>query len=164
MINKIQITKFSNLSELKKLTTRTKQLISYLIFFENTSGNFKINHKNTQVKKFSVVNCPILSTLIYDKIDNNSNGWCVAFDKEARDVLLIHSFQLFCPFTGIVNTNIEKNIFNKLKFYLKEIQNEIISKNLSSSEIIYLQTAIIVKYLSRNIRKFLHIIKSYKQK
>lgn len=149
---KIQIKKFQTAGELKKLTQNTKQFISYLIFFENASGNLKINHKETSINKFSITNFPILSTIKYDKINEKTKGKCIILDKEARDILLIHSFKLFCPFTGIVNVNIKELIFNKLMFYLQEIQNEIISENISSSEIIYLQTALIIKYISRSIK------------
>ncbi len=151
MIDKIQITKFSYSDELKELTLNTKKMISYLIFFEDANGKLKINNKETDIEKFSVVNFPILSTLQLDNIGANSAGWCVEFDKAARDILLIHSFQLFCPFTGIVKTNTDKEIFKKLDFYIKEIKKEIVAGNKSANEIIYLQTALIIKYLHRNI-------------
>ncbi len=151
MIDKIQITKFSFSDELKKITLNTKKMISYLIFFENTNGNLKINNKKIDIENFHVVNFPILSTLKLDNIDKNSKGWCIEFDKQARDILLIHSFQLFCPFTGIVKTNTDKQIFKKLDFYIQQIKTEITTGNKSANEIIYLQTALIIKYLHRNI-------------
>ena len=151
MINKIQIKKFSNSSELKELTQETKQFITYLIFFDNASGNLKINHRETPIKQFTIANLPILSTIKYDEIGKKTFGWSLAFDKEARDILLTHSFKLFCPFTGVANVNIEQSIFEKIKFYLQEIQNEILTEKLTFSEIIYLQTALIIKYISRNI-------------
>ena len=93
-------------------------MVSYLVFFENANGKLKINNKETDIKKYSVVNFPILSTLELNNVNADSKGWCVEFNKEARDILLIHSFQLFCPFTGIVKTTTNKQIYKKLDFYL----------------------------------------------
>ncbi len=152
MIDKIKIKKFSNNNELRELTQDTKNMISYLIFFEKANGNLIINHRETSIKQFSIANLPILSTVKFENGDNKTNGWCFALNKDARDILLVHSFQLFCPFTGIINVNIKENIFKKLQFYLQEIQNEILSQNLRSSEIIYLQATLIIKYISRNIK------------
>ncbi len=126
-------------------------MVSYLVFFENADGKLKINNKETEVEKYSVVNLPILSTLQLNNINSNSKGWCIKFNKEARDILLIHSFQLFCPFTGVIKTTTDKQIFKKIDFYLQEIKTEITNNNKSANEIIYLQTALIIKYLSRNI-------------
>ncbi len=151
MKNKIKTTKFSCSDELGKLTLETKKMISYLIFFENAEGKIKINNKETEISKFSVVNFPILSTIKLEDIAENSKGWCVEFDKQARDIFLIHSFQVFCPFTGIVKTDTDKQIFNKLEFYIQQIETEILLNNISSDEIVYLQTALIIKYIHRNI-------------
>ena len=43
-------------------------------------------------------------------------------------------------------------IFKKIEFYLRDIQNEIATENPPSSEIIYLQSALIIKQISRNIK------------
>ncbi len=151
MINKIlSLNKFSRFSELKELIKEKEELISYLIFFENVSGILKINLIETKMEGFSIVNFPIISKLNINNILKKTNGWCVSLDKDARDILLIHSFKLFCPFTGIANVNIGKIIFKKLEFYLQEVQNEMSFKN-SSAEIIYLQMALVIKYISRNI-------------
>ncbi|RLD62544.1 MAG: hypothetical protein DRJ05_00010 [Bacteroidetes bacterium] len=152
MIDNIKIEKFASKKELEELTKETKQFISYLVFFENASGNLQVNHREILVGKFSISNLPILSTIKYNNVSEQSTGWCVTFDKEARDVLLIHSFKLFCPFTGIVNVNMKELIFNKLMFYLKEIQSEKLTKGVTSSEIIYLQASLVIKYISRNIQ------------
>ena len=151
MIDKININTFTNKTELENLTKDTKQFFAYLIFFETGNGFIKINNTNILVNRNSISSLPILSTIDYSEIETNVNGWCIAFDKEARDILLIHSFQLFCPFTGIVNINLEKTIFDKLISYLKDIKSELENKFNAYSEIIYLQNALIIKHLNRNI-------------
>jgi AraC-like DNA-binding protein len=50
-----------------------------------------------------------------------------------------------------VNINLEKMIFDKLISYLKDIKLELERKYNAYSEIIYLQNALIIKYLKRNI-------------
>lgn len=152
MTNKLEIKKFTDRNELIEITKDTKHFISYLVFFSNSSGYLKINHIATPIEQYSIANLPILSTIKFDNLSENTNGWCVAFNKEARDLLLIHSFKLFCPFTGITNVFLQELIFNKLIFYLKEIQNEISTQETTFSEIIYLQSALIIKYINRSIK------------
>jgi AraC family transcriptional activator of pobA len=151
MIDKIKLNTFTDKTDLENLTKDTKQFFAYLIFFENGNGYIKINNTNAAIDKNSISSLPILSTIDYSEIETNVNGWCIAFDKDARDILLTHSFQLFCPFTGIVNINLEKMIFDKLISYLKDIKLELERKYNAYSEIIYLQNALIIKYLKRNI-------------
>lgn len=153
MTDKIQVSQFENLDELKKITSKTDKLISCLVFFKTESGKININLKIFEIQEHSVVNLPILSSVNYNEINQNAKGWCITFNKEARDIFLVHSFKLFCPFTGIIQTKIGKSRFTKFDFYFQEIRNELINNEISSSEIIYLQTALIIKYLNRNINE-----------
>lgn len=151
MIEKIKLNNFIGKTELLNLTKQTKQLFAYLVFFEQGKGSFKINNTTVEIQKNSISSLPILSNVDYGGIDNKVTGKCIAFDKEARDILLIHSFKLFCPFTGVVNINVEKTVFDKLSFYLTDIKAELERQELAYDEIIYLQNALIIKHINRNL-------------
>ncbi len=151
MTEKIKLNSFSNKSDLENLTKDTKNYFAYLLFFEKANGIIKINNTNAEVETYSISSLPILSTIDYTQVENNVSGWCIAFDKDARDLLLIHSFKLFCPFTGIVHVKLDKTIFEKLISYLKDMKLELENKQNEYFEIIYLQNALIIKHLSRNI-------------
>ncbi|MBN2663176.1 MAG: helix-turn-helix transcriptional regulator [Bacteroidales bacterium] len=151
MIDKIKLNSFTGKNELINLTKETKHLFAYLVFFEQGSGRLKINNTNVEIEKNSIFSLPILSTIDYSGMDSKAIGKCIAFNKEARDILLIHSFKLFCPFTGVINIIAEKSVFEKISFYLKDIKTELEMQYFAYDEIIYLQNALIIKHINRNI-------------
>lgn len=151
MNDKIKLNLFSDKTQLESQTQETKQFFAYLIFFEKGSGLIKINNTNSKIEENTISSLPVFSNISYNELNDQVKGWTIAYDKDARDLLLIHSFRLFCPFTGIVNIKMEENLFKKLLFNVIEIKNELDTKLNSYYEIVYLHNTLIIKHINRNI-------------
>ncbi|USF86221.1 helix-turn-helix domain-containing protein [Candidatus Endoriftia persephonae] len=60
---------------------------------------------------------------------------------------MVHSFPLFCPFTGIVQLNLSAENFNKFSFYLSELVQHQQQASLADKQLSRMLSVLIIKYL-----------------
>jgi len=141
----MQAFRFESKSDLLKQIKGEALLSGSLLFCHYGEGVVAVNQHQLKIEEGRLFSLPLFSKVAL-QCSELFSGWILKFEEQERKELLIHSFPLFCPFTGIVQLNLDEANFDALKSYLGElIQKQ--QGDFADEQLARMFSVLIIKYL-----------------
>ncbi len=143
----MQCLKFESKNDLLEQIGSEEALPGSLLFIQSGQGTISINHQQLSINASNLFSLPLFAKIALPQATEAFSGWLLKFNNSERKELLVHSFPLFCPFTGIVQLNLSAENFNKFSFYLSELVQHQQQASLADKQLSRMLSVLIIKYL-----------------